>query len=368
MLAARTAAATAGRASAAAAPAARRCCPHRATGLPARRGPPPLKPAAVPAGRAAPAAPPPPPRKTAPPRLARTSFTPLSDADPSSLARPLILLFGWLGCRPRDLDKYAAAWRGLGHDTLAVCPGLGPLLVPALSDASAARTARAATAALAAPGRTNRSVIAHVFSNGGFLSAGALLAAERAGGAAAFNSRHPPLALPARLAGLAFDSCPARLNPDLAARGVAAALLAEPALGVEARRPGLVGALRPALAAALGAPPLAARLAASWGAWEDLGRGLDARVPRLFLYSDADALIPASEVERFAAEVVGGRGRGGGGGGGGGGSHEMHAVRRVVFPGSPHCEHLRTDGAKYVAALRDLRDLAAAVEGGGEWA
>jgi hypothetical protein len=315
------------------------------TPLPTRR--------ALPAPRASPpqpafASPP-------PPRLAFTR-----SPDPRAHTRPLILLCGWLGCRPRDLDKYGAAWRGLGCDTLAFSPGLGPLLWPPLAEAGSAALEGAALDALAAPARTNASIIAHVFSNGGFYAAGGVLGRGEGGGG---EGGGRGLALPTRLAGLVFDSCPARLDPDLAARGVTAAFLGEAAeagTGTR-RRAALVRALTPVLGGLLASPasPLGARVEGAWAAWARLGAALPPGLPRLFLYSDADKLIPASEVEAFAGRVMGWAGEGAGTVAA---ATTPSPVRLVRFPGSPHCEHLRSDPAGYKREMAGVLDRAGAFQ------
>ena len=80
-------------------------------------------------------------------------------------------------------------------------------------------------------------MIAHVFSNAGFLFSGTCLARE-----AEQEAQHNPplLLLRSRLRGVIFDSCPARVDEDMAlrgisaaARGVAAAKAAEAAAGRE---------------------------------------------------------------------------------------------------------------------------------------
>ena len=324
--------------------------------LPSRRCgilPPTPKPAivwAVPEAAGAPPQPQPaPPSLSAAPSTRSSRRTPAFRPSPDALAstRPLILLCGWLGCRPRDLDKYGVAWRELGHDTLAAAPTLAPLLWPPSAEAAAERLESATLAALAT--RPNPSVILHAFSNGGFYAAGALL--ER---------KSPALALPSRLVGLAFDSCPARLDPDLAARGVTAAMLGEAAGGRgEGRRKAVTSLLRPVLGGLLSSPasPLGGRVEAAWAAWGGLAGSLPPGLPRLFLYSDADALIPAAEVEAWAG-VMGweesSRGRA-----------RAAAVTMRRFPGSPHCEHLRSDPDGYRAALAGLAERAGRFRGDG---
>lgn len=194
-------------------------------------------------------------------------------------------------------------------------------VVPPLADAAASRVAAAARALAAA---SPAGAIWHVFSNAGFLLSGAVLAADsRAAGA---------------VRGAIFDSCPARVDPSMAARGVVAALAREEAADVETRRPVAVNAAGRALGAYLRAPPVASRLARAWAAWEALPPA-----PALFAYTDTDALIPPAAVLEFAA---GWEARGG------------TAATRVFA--SPHCAHLRAHPTAYTAMAADF---AARIEG-----
>jgi hypothetical protein len=151
-------------------------------------------------------------------------------------------------------------------------------------------------------------------------------------------ARDPGLAGSVR--GAIFDSCPARVDPSMAARGVVAALAREEAAGVQERRPVAVKAAERALGAYLRASPVASRLAAAWTAWEALPP-----TPAVFAYTETDALIPPSSVLGFAAAW---EGRGG-------------AAARRAFA-SPHCEHLRAHPAAYAAMAADF---AARVGGAG---
>ena len=267
-----------------------------------------------------------------PPRAVshRLRYTPSS---PSSTA-PLVILFGWLGARDKDLAKYEAVWAGLGHPTLAARPSVSTSLLPWRVDAAADAVADAAAGALA-EGGSDTGIVAHVFSNAGFLLAGTLLARQAAALRAGGGTHTPTLTL----RGALFDSCPARVTPDMAARGVVAALAGEPAAGVWERRRVSVAAARAPLTALLRLN--ASRLNAAWIAWEAPDEAiLPAEAPLTFAYAVEDALIPADEVRAFASARARAGGRVAG----------LHAFD------SPHCEHLRVHPTEYAALVAQFAD------------
>jgi Eukaryotic protein of unknown function (DUF829) len=123
----------------------------------------------------------------------RLRFTPAPSSSPSA---PLVILFGWLGARDKDLSKYAALWNDMGYPTLTARPSVSASLLPWRVDAAADAVADAAAAVHDA----DSGVLAHVFSNAGFLLAGTLLA------------RSSTAATPLHFRGALLDSCPARVT------------------------------------------------------------------------------------------------------------------------------------------------------------
>ena len=269
-----------------------------------------------------------------PPRRALLSDRLRHTPSPSSSTAPLVILFGWLGARDKDLAKYEAVWAGLGHPTLAARPSVSASLLPWRVDAAADAFAAAAADALA-DSASDGGIVAHVFSNAGFLLAGTLLARQAAARRAGSGTHTPTLTF----RGALLDSCPARVTSDMAARGVVAALAGEPAAGVGERRRVSVAAARTPLSALLRLN--ASRLNAAWTAWERPDEAiLPADAPLTFAYAVHDALIPAAEVTAFASARAAAGGRVGG----------VHAFD------SPHCEHLRVHPAEYEAVVAQFAD------------
>ena len=220
----------------------------------------------------------------------------------------------------------------------------------------------------AAGGEEDRKVIAHVFSNAGFLFSGTCLAREAEGQEEQQRQqpRGPPLLLlRSRLRGVIFDSCPARVDEDMALRGISAAARGVPAAkAAAAAAAGAAGkgepstsasssssphsilsppiphpapqsstslrdsALKLALRAFLRSGPIERAMEAAWRAWEGPppppfsgggGGGSGGRsgeengafppppppsCPRVYAYSLTDALIPPESVEEVAAAAA----------------------------------------------------------------
>lgn len=253
----------------------------------------------------------------------------------------MVILIGWLGCRQRYIDKYAAIWAAWGADTLTFLPSTAGIVVPPLGD----RDVRAFCATLSAlpvpaPAPTPRPVILHSFSNAGWLFTGQLLRA---------TAHPPPLTLPAdharalqalmhaHVAAVVLDSAPGRIDADVAARGFGAALANQEAEGFDGRYPLVTALARHLFRWYLRAPVIATRLREVQAAWATPASGWGGNAaPLLHLYSDADVLIPREDMEAFAAgQVRAGR-----------------RVQAVVFEGAPHVRLLQADPDKYREAVR----------------
>ena len=268
------------------------------------------------------------------------------------------VLFGWLGAEARVLDKYTRAWEEvLGGGGGGRRAGLAPLRsVTALQP----RTRALLAPSLFLPGELDRLEAAlwegappagppgggdaggapltvyHLFSMAGFLAFSEL-------------ARQGRLAHPAvRPAGLVLDCTPARLDAEVASRGLLAGALGVPLEGWRGRA--AVAGARPLVGMWLASGPGARAARARAEAWEPGGAHSDCTaVPQLYLYSPADAVIPPAEVEAFAAAQARRPGAAAAGGG----------ARRVRWPpGAPHCALLRAAPAAYRAELARLLALA----------
>lgn len=156
----------------------------------------------------------------------------------------LVLLLGWLGCRPKDVAKYDALYRQeLDSSTKVVTmrPGLLQTASPAVAQRAAeAYMAEVADAHASLP---DAPVVAHVMSNAGWLAFGSLLHLGYSQAAAPRRARSPVLledfraGVLQRISGMVIDSAPSRPTPDIWARGFVAAALGEPAAGIEQQHP-----------------------------------------------------------------------------------------------------------------------------------
>ena len=246
------------------------------------------------------------------------------------------VLFGWLGAESRHLGKYGRTWEGvlggaLPTGTAGTVATLQPrtramlapgLFLPRELDRLESGLWEEATGAPDAAAPLAPLTIYHVFSMAGFLAFSEL-------------ARQGRLADPAvRPAGVVLDSTPAHLDAEVASRGLTAGALGASLEG----RPGrlLAAGTRPFVGAWLAAGPRA-REARAREAWEPGGAGAAATaVPQLYLYSAADAVIPASGVEAFAAAQA---------------RRPGASVSRARWESGAHCALLRAHAAGYPAAL-----------------
>ncbi|CAL8472211.1 g11753 [Coccomyxa elongata] len=245
------------------------------------------------------------------------------------------------GSRARYFAKYIDLWKDLGHPTLGIRPQTRSIVAPLLGDRAATEFLRQIQDAQAQ--HPSRAVVYHIFSNAGFIFFGTMLRTLaqqdeelfiKIVGRPPLGARRPspaPLSLLEATAGIVLDSAPSRLTPDIAARGLTAAVLGEPAQGIEVRRPSLTQASKFALRPVLGLPMISSRISEIWSAWDHVAPVR----PQLYLYSPVDVLIPPAEVERFMTQQVA-RGV---------------TVQSKVFPDSPHCEHYRKYPMEYKEQL-----------------
>ena len=227
------------------------------------------------------------------------------------------ILFGWTCSQLRHVAKHAAAWHALGVSTVTVTTSAEETFLPRALTGLHAKMERV----LAVPEEAGATAaVAHLFSNGGALSYLTALELLR---------RRPPESGGLRLIGTVYDSAPSRPFSPLYAPLV---------VGMSGLPPrelarSMAATLPFAVAATAGAPLFGNPLSY-------FGELRDARLhpprPELFLYSAADALIPAADVEQFAAER---RAAGA-------------AVTLKPFAGSPHVAHYRAYPEDYAAAIR----------------
>jgi pimeloyl-ACP methyl ester carboxylesterase len=135
-----------------------------------------------------------------------------------------------------------------------------------------------------------------------------------------------------RIRGIIFDSSPAQVIPDVAARALVAAVLGEPAEKVQERHPLLVGGTSAAVGAYLKVPLIKHCIQEVHDTWAQLAPPC----PMLFLHSAADVLVPPEVVQAFMKQQAA-RGA---------------AVSDKLWPDSPHVDHWRAYPQEYEQQLQ----------------
>ncbi|OJD33155.1 uncharacterized protein BKCO1_3300084 [Diplodia corticola] len=266
------------------------------------------------------------PATASPTPPATAARTPNSTGTPS-----LILVCSWMDAQPKHVAKYTTYYRTLYPAS--------PILLVTSATADfffnpASRQKRELAPALAAicsyvptsststdDDRSDRSggggLLVHALSNGGCGHLAMLCTQYRS------LTGH---ALPAR--SVIYDSAPGRSR---FAQGLAAMSLALPSFPL-ARWP-LQALIAVLLVVFFHLPPLLGVQTVSMAMRERLNDGvyLRAEAPRLYVYSSADAVILAPDVEEHAAEAEG----------------KGWVVERAVFEGSAHVGHMRLEPERY---------------------
>jgi hypothetical protein len=267
--------------------------------------------------------PPTPPPAARPSRTAGPARRPERPPPARRPTRHARAVSAWLGAPERPFQKYAQLWRDrLGAAAvLQARPNPAALILPAYGElASRADAAALAGAAAADPGAP---VFLHLFSGGGFLYSGLLLRALQRQGSLA--------ALTPRVAGVVLDSSPAFVTADVSARALLAAALREPAAGVEDRHPRALSALRGAVDAYLSLGVTRRRIADMEASWH----ALVPPCPKLYLYSESDALVSPGTIQgHMQSEAVRGS-----------------RVYAHKWADTPHVEHYRLHPEQYTAIV-----------------
>jgi len=244
-----------------------------------------------------------------------------------------VLLCGWLGSEASHLKKYSNIYEDFGAKVATMSPTFTQVAVPSSGDRAALRYLQAIRDDLRAhQGPT----FVHCMSNAGWLAFGSMLRLSAlVDGQGVHSPKHyyRPLdkdlqALTefrsslCRVSGIIIDSAPSLATPHIWARGTLAAILQKPVDHVDRfTHPNAMAVAHSAAEHYLALPSIARRLREIRAAWFHNAP----LAPQLYLYSCADALIPAPQVESFMAQQAA-RGV---------------SVDAHCWPDSPHCEHLR---------------------------
>ncbi|KAF7997413.1 hypothetical protein HCN44_005984 [Aphidius gifuensis] len=228
--------------------------------------------------------------------------------------RPVIVLLGWAGCQDKYLAKYSAIYEDKGYITLRYTapvkclfwrrneiPNIGKRLLQVISDRSL----------------DQHPIFFHVFSNGGaFLYQQISLAIEQS-----YKNT--------RVKGVIFDSSPGERRVTALFKAISAVLGGNLMTNIP---------MSLLITIFLSVLWLYEVFAHAWGIDHPVRTNPIALTeephswPQLFLYSDVDTLIPATDVEKFAIRRA---------------ERGIH-VQLVMFRDSPHVKHYATYPDVYV--------------------
>ncbi|XP_043277623.1 transmembrane protein 53 [Venturia canescens] len=219
--------------------------------------------------------------------------------------RPVVVLLGWAGCQDKYLAKYSAIYEEKSCITLRYTapveclfwrwdrmPNIGKRLVQVISDRSL----------------DEHPIFFHVFSNGGaFLYQHVSLAMQQAG-------------TPIKVKGVIFDSAPGERRVTALFKAISAIIGGHPMSNIP---------MSFFFTVFLSMLWLYEVIAQAWGKEYRIETNPIALAeevyswPQLFLYSNADTLIPAMDVEKFASRRA----------------ERGVRVQLVLFTDSPHVKH-----------------------------
>ncbi len=238
---------------------------------------------------------------------------------PRSGKKPLVILIGFLGCTPGIIAKYSAVYKAIdpGIEIVQILPSIPSMLLAHQGWRGRGSSRVRQACDLMLERAADSEIIVHLMSNNGFVFFGSCLLAQPG--------------LSDRISALVFDSAPSYITPRIAAVGLLSALQrveASPTESADSASPAdtlLERAVTPLLRG------MERRQQRVWCAWAEAFP----RAPHLLLYSRADRVVAAAEVEAFA---------------------NAHAVRlaalgcacvAVPWQTAQHCGLLREDASKY---------------------
>ncbi|NWW75178.1 TM53B protein, partial [Climacteris rufus] len=230
--------------------------------------------------------------------------------------QPVVILLGWAGCQDKYLAKYSAIYSQKGCAVIRyTAPWRMIFFAETFGIRSLQTPARRLLELLFAYRVEHRPVLFHVFSNGGVMLYRYIIEA--------LHTHKPFKEL--RVAGTIFDSAPGRRNLRGGLRALATVLVST---NVLLKYFLLFAFATAAVVLRILLYPLTRFLHESH---YDVLLRAPSRWPELYLYSQADAIISASEVERMA-----------------GARQQLGVpVKAVDFSDSAHVSHMRLYPARY---------------------
>ncbi|XP_021896869.1 transmembrane protein 53 [Carica papaya] len=268
-------------------------------------------------------------------------------------SRTVVVLLGWLGSKQKHLKRYAEWYTSKGYHAITFTFPMSEILSYQVGG-KAERSIELLVNHLAdwLEEEQGKNLVFHTFSNTGWLTYGAIL--EN------FQKQDPSLM--GRIRGCIVDSAPvAAPDPQVWASGFSAAFLKKHSVATkglaslsESDMEVLIGSKevvvpQPAVTetalllilekffeVVLNLPTVNRRLSDVL----DLLSSRQPRCPQLYIYSSADRVIPAGQVESFIERQ----------------RRAGHEVRACNFVRTPHVDHFRNDPKLYTSQLSQFLD------------
>ncbi|KAI8113106.1 hypothetical protein M9435_003112 [Picochlorum sp. BPE23] len=244
----------------------------------------------------------------------------------TSDSKTVVLLFGWLGAADRHLLKYVDVYESYLHETnvLVVKPSIAETSMPSVGERNMVESMRERILPWIREekrGRSNVHIIIHCMSNAGWIAIGTMFYMEQElrRTLADMHVRDDSTAVDdgimqdkeelerdlqsweemrTHLRGIVLDSCPSLALPNVWAKGLISAVTEKNASEVGHAYPWILSMANSLSRRYFDSPEVLKRFRKIREAWNVH----IPRVPQLYLYSTADALIPHSHVESFASQ------------------------------------------------------------------
>ncbi|KAL0717474.1 hypothetical protein Bca4012_066796 [Brassica carinata] len=265
--------------------------------------------------------------------------------------RTVVVLLGWLGSKQKHLKKYADWYTSRGYHVITFTLPMSEIMSYQVGG-KAEKNIESLVHHLADwldEEQQQKNLVFHTFSNTGWLTYGAILE----------KFQKQDSSLMGRVKGCIVDSAPvAAADPIVWASGFSAAILKKNSVatrgsaisscesnmgGINFSEPkpaatetALLLVLEKFFAVILNLPRVNRRLADV----VDTLSSSQPRCPQLYIYSSADRVIPAGQVESFIVEQ----------------RKAGHEVRACNFISSPHVDHFRSNPELYTAELNQFMD------------
>ncbi|CAH2053261.1 unnamed protein product [Thlaspi arvense] len=268
--------------------------------------------------------------------------------------RTVVVLLGWLGSKQKHLKKYADWYTSRGYHVITFTLPMNEVMSYQVGG-KAEKNIESLVNHLAdwLDEEQQKNLVFHTFSNTGWLTYGAILE----------KFQKQDSSLMRRVKGCIVDSAPvAAADPTVWASGFSAAFLKKNSIATKgsassscesnmgaringinfsepkpaATETALLLILEKFFAVILNLPKVNRRLTDVL----DTLSSAQPRCPQLYIYSSADRVIPAGQVESFIVEQ----------------RKAGHEVRACNFISSPHVDHFRSNPELYTAELNHFMD------------